>query len=114
VRLHQLGPDFPETLVDDLIEGNAVFLCGAGVSAPRLRNFRDLVLNVYDRLGEQRTPADEYAFQAFRYEEVLGALSRRLVRSEDVIDAAAAELQIPDRHIWPTDLRSDYFEIFSR
>lgn len=95
MRLNPLGPDFPETLVDELLEGNVVFLCGAGVSSPQLPNFRDLVTNVYDRLGEQRTPAEDHAFQASRYEEVLGALSRRLVRSDDVIDAAAAELQVP-------------------
>lgn len=95
MRLYPLGPDFPEALVDDLLEGDVVFLCGAGVSAPQLPNFRDLVLNVYNRLGEERTPAEDHAFQAFRYEEVLGALSRRLVRPDDVIDAAAAELQVP-------------------
>ncbi|ANL49431.1 SIR2 family protein (plasmid) [Rhizobium phaseoli] len=95
MRLHHLGPDFPEALVNELLEGNVVFLCGAGVSAPQLPNFRDLVLNVYNRLGEEHTPAEDHAFQASRYEEVLGALSRRLVRSEDVIDAAAAELQVP-------------------
>lgn len=95
MRLHHLGPDFPEALVDELLEGSVVFLCGAGVSAPQLPNFRDLVLNVYNRLGEERTPAEDHAFEASRYEEVLGALSRRLVRSDDVIDAAAAELQVP-------------------
>lgn len=95
MKFHPNGPDFPEALIDDLLEGDVVFLCGAGVSAPQLPNFRDLVLNVYDRLGEDRTPAEDHAYNAYRYEEVLGALSRRLVRPDDVIDAAAAELRIP-------------------
>lgn len=95
MRFHQLGPDFPEELIDDLLEGDAVFLCGAGVSFPQLPGFERLVTNVYARLGEERTPAEEHAFTAKRYEEVLGALARRLVRSNDVIDAAAIELQVP-------------------
>jgi len=89
MRFHQLGPDFPEELIDDLLEGDAVFLCGAGVRFPQLPGFERLVTNVYARLGE------EHAFTAKRYEEVLGALARRLVRSNDVIDAAAIELQVP-------------------
>ncbi|WP_320188562.1 SIR2 family NAD-dependent protein deacylase (plasmid) [Agrobacterium rosae] len=95
MKFHPNGPDFPEALINDLLEGDVVFLCGAGVSAPQLPNFRDLVLNVYIRLGEDRNPAENQAFETNRYEEVLGALSRRLVRPDDVIEAAAAELQTP-------------------
>lgn len=95
MRFHQLGPNFPEELIDVQLEGDAVFLCGAGVSFPQLPGFERLVTNVYARLGEERTPAEEHAFTAKRYEEVLGALARRLVRSNDVIDAAAIELQVP-------------------
>ncbi len=90
-----LGPDFPEDLINDLLEGDVVFLCGAGVSAPQLPNFQNLVEQVYARLGEERTPAEEYAFSVFRFEEALGALARRLVRADDVIDATAQILQIP-------------------
>ncbi len=89
------GPDFPEDLINDLLEGDVVFLCGAGVSAPQLPNFENLVRQVYANVGEERTPAEEHAFSAGRYEEALGALSRRLVRADDVIDATAEILRVP-------------------
>lgn len=92
---HSLGPDFPEDLINDLLEGDVVFLCGAGVSAPQLPNFETLVQRVYAFVGEERTPAEEHAFSVGRYEEALGALARRLVRADDVIDAAAEILRVP-------------------
>lgn len=49
-----LGPDFPEDLINDLLGGDAIFLCGAGVSAPQLPSFKILVVRVYGRLGEER------------------------------------------------------------
>ncbi|WP_392712076.1 hypothetical protein [Rhizobium ruizarguesonis] len=72
-----------------------VFLCGAGVSAPQLPNFENLVRQVYASVGEERTPAEEHAFSVGRYEEALGALARRLVRADDVIDATAEILRVP-------------------
>ncbi|MCF1463518.1 hypothetical protein FS827_19620 [Agrobacterium vitis] len=90
-----LGPDFPEDLINDLLEGSVVFLCGAGVSAPQLPTFANLVRRVYESVGEERNGAEEHAFAVGRYEEALGALSRRLVRADDVIDATAEILQVP-------------------
>ncbi|PYE31963.1 SIR2-like protein [Rhizobium sp. PP-WC-1G-195] len=90
-----LGPDFPEDLINSLLEGDVVFLCGAGVSAPQLPNFENLVRQVYASVGEERTPAEEHAFSVGRYEEALGALARRLVRADDVIDATAEILRVP-------------------
>lgn len=90
-----LGPDFPESLIDDLVEGDVVFLCGAGVSAPQLPNFENLVRQVYATVGEERTAAEDHAFSVGRYEEALGALARRLARPDDVIDATAEILRLP-------------------
>ncbi len=66
-----LGPDFPEDLINALLEGDVVFLCGAGVSAPQLPNSENLVRQVYASVGEERTPAEEHAFSVGRYEEAL-------------------------------------------
>lgn len=95
MRLHPLGPDFPDALVDEVLEGGVVFLCGAGVSLPQLPSFQDLVVRIYGRLGLERTPAEEQAFEGKRFEEVLGAVSRRLARVEDLFDATRAELTLP-------------------
>ncbi|MBK0022872.1 SIR2 family protein [Brucella pseudogrignonensis] len=95
MRLHPLGPDFPDALVDELLEGDVVFLCGAGVSLPQLPSFEGLVERVYERLGLERTRAENLAFDQKKFEEVLGALSRRLARVEDLFDATRAELTLP-------------------
>jgi hypothetical protein len=45
------GPTFPNELPDQLVAGEVVFLCGAGVSFPQLPGFKDLVEKTFDRLG---------------------------------------------------------------
>ncbi|WP_156350305.1 hypothetical protein [Sphingomonas sp. Leaf20] len=37
---------FPGELIDALLAGNVVFLCGTGISAPQLPGFRKLVDDV--------------------------------------------------------------------
>lgn len=39
LRFSNEGPAFPSQLVDALLSGDVVFLCGAGVSAPQLSGF---------------------------------------------------------------------------
>lgn len=78
IRFSDNGPSFPTALVDDMLEGKVVFLCGAGVSSPQLPGFKTLVEQVYESLSVEMTAGEKQAFEEGRYEEVLGALSRRL------------------------------------
>lgn len=82
------GPVFPLTLIDALLEGEVVFLCGAGVSAPQLPGFGNLVTKIYEAVGERPSAGERSAIAAFRFEEALGALSRRLANPSDVQAAA--------------------------
>ena len=79
LRFSEDGPIFPNALIDAMLDGGVAFLCGAGVSAPQLPMFGDLVTQVYARLGVESTAGECAAISAGRYEEALGALSRRLV-----------------------------------
>ena len=73
------GPTFPDELLDPLMAGEVVFLCGAGVSFPQLPGFKDLVEKTFDHLGLEMDAGEQAAFGGNRYEEVLGSLARRLV-----------------------------------
>lgn len=100
IKFSENGPEIPSALLDALIAGDVVFICGAGISAPQLPHFRLLVQQVYDRLNAEMDPSEEASFLAGRYEEALGSLSRRLVGVRDVVDTASALLAVPD----PVDL----------
>ena len=90
------GPEFPGELIDSLLAGEVVFLCGTGVSAPRMPDFASLVERTYESLAVQKTDAEKRAYQQKRYEEVLGSLSRRLADPNAVTRAVSALLAIPD------------------
>nr|WP_239007479.1 SIR2 family protein [Burkholderia diffusa] len=89
------GPAFPYTLVDAMLAGDVVFLCGAGVSAPQLPMFGALVEKVYPRVGLEPTPAELATIEARRYEEVLGAISRRLANPSRLYEAVTDLLTLP-------------------
>lgn len=78
LRFSDDGPEFPVALVDAVLEGKAIFLCGAGVSAPQLPGFADLVDRVYLKLGMEPTAAEAAAMKAGRFEEALGSVARQL------------------------------------
>ena len=78
IRFSAEGPWFPTDLIDAMLRGEVVFLCGAGVSTPQLPGFRDLVTKVYASIPLSPEPAERAAIKAGRPEEALGALSRRL------------------------------------
>lgn len=79
LRFSKEGPAFPEQLVNALLAGDVVFLCGAGVSAPQLPSFGGLVRQCFERLRLEMNASEVQSFDAYRYEEVLGSLSRRIV-----------------------------------
>lgn len=82
LRFSDHGPEFPEQLVDALLKGDVVFLCGAGVSAPQLPGFGGLVSDTFADLNVEMTPSEARSFREFRFEEALGSLSRRIVEPE--------------------------------
>jgi hypothetical protein len=94
MRFSEDGPWFPTDLIDAMLAGEVVFLCGAGVSAPQLPNFQQLVERVYKRLGVEPEGAEADSLKGARFEEALGVLSRRIVSPDLVLRAVDAELQI--------------------
>ena len=96
LRLSNGGPEFPGELIDSLLAGEVVFLCGTGVSAPQMPDFRQLVERTYETLAIERTDSEQYAFEAGRFEEVLGSLSRRLANPQAVTRMVSELLAVPD------------------
>ncbi|MBM9400784.1 SIR2 family protein [Gluconacetobacter azotocaptans] len=95
LRFSHAGPAFPEPLVDALLNGDVVFLCGAGVSAPQLPGFDSLVTRCFLKLDVDMSPSEDSSFNSQRFEEALGSLSRRIVNPGDMIRAIVDELRTP-------------------
>lgn len=93
LRFSNEGPAFPEQLVDSLLTGDVVFLCGAGISAPQLPLFGGLVDQCVDLLGLEKNASEKESFENFRFEEVLGSLSRRTIDAGDVTRAVVKILR---------------------
>ena len=72
-----------------------VFLCGTGISAPQLPDFKQLVDRVYERLGAELSPSQKAAYDGGRFEEVLGSLARDLAKPSEMVEAASALLAVP-------------------
>lgn len=95
LRFSEAGPAFPEQLVDALLTGDVVFLCGAGVSAPQLPGFGALVTRCFASLNVDMSESERLSFSENRFEEALGSLSRRIVHPGDMTRSVVAELQPP-------------------
>jgi NAD-dependent SIR2 family protein deacetylase len=96
LRFSDDGPAFPNDLVDHMLDGDVVFLCGAGVSAPQLPMFGELVDQIYPRIGVDPSSAESLAIKHGRYEEALGAVARRLANPARIYDEAASILTRPN------------------
>ena len=99
LRISENGPEFPGDLVDSVLAGEVVFLCGAGISAPQIPDFKRLVERTYEILAIERTESEQGAFDQRRFEEVLGSLSRRLSDSDAMIRTVAGLLTVPEHPI---------------
>ena len=95
LRYSAHGPDFPGDLIDALLAGDVVFLCGTGISAPQLPTFEQLVENVSAALDVPLDPSERTAYDDKRYEEVLGSFARRLARRTAMVEEAARQLAVP-------------------
>ena len=103
LRISENGPEFPNDFLDSLLAGEVVFLCGTGVSAPQMPDFRRLVERTFKILDVERTNSEEFACEQGRFEEVLGSLSRRLSDPHSLTNTvscllAASDNPILDRH----------------
>jgi hypothetical protein len=90
---HNHGADIPDELIRSVTEGNATFLCGAGVSLRvGLPTFRELTEKVYAHMGETYTgePAEAHAMNSKEYDRALRALEKRthLPRTESRVRKA--------------------------
>lgn len=92
ISFSKKGPEIPTPLLEALIAGDVVFVCGAGVSAPQLPGFKDLVEQTYDKLGVPMDASESLSFQEKRYEEALGSLSRKLANPDDLIETVSGLL----------------------
>ncbi|MGO7153221.1 SIR2 family protein [Rhizobium leguminosarum] len=95
LRFSDDGPEFPSTLIDALMAGEVVFLCGTGVSAPLLPDFKSLVDRTYQRLGVEMDISERRSYNGQRFEEVLGALGRRLADPDAMVRTASELLAVP-------------------
>ncbi|MEG3153514.1 SIR2 family protein [Sphingomonas sp. RB1R13] len=95
LRFSTAGPEFPEQLVDALLTGDVVFLCGAGVSAPQLPGFGALVTRCFVDLNVEMSLSEKLSFDTLRFEEALGSLSRRIVDPTEMIRSVVDQLQVP-------------------
>lgn len=95
LRLSESGPEFPSELVDALLAGEVVFLCGTGISAPQLPDFKSLVEQTYAHLGIEMDASESRSFDNQRFEEVLGALGRRLADSRAMARSVSEILAVP-------------------
>jgi hypothetical protein len=96
LRFSEDGPDFPTGLVDRLLDGQVLFLCGAGVSTPQLPSFGGLVTRVFQELGVSLEDGEREARDAHRYEEVLGSLARRLSNRSAMHETVRRLLAVAD------------------
>jgi hypothetical protein len=80
MKFIKTGADIPDELIRQVSQGEAVFLCGAGVSrGVGLPSFRELTDQVYAKLPEQfgSEAAERIAYDRAEYDRVLRSLEKR-------------------------------------
>lgn len=96
LQFSEEGPEFPSALVDALLKGEVVFLCGAGISAPQIPGFAGLVDSCYEKLNLEKDRSEHLSYAAERYEEALGSLSRRIVDPDELVRTVSSLVKMPD------------------
>ncbi|XUY29984.1 SIR2 family protein (plasmid) [Agrobacterium sp. rho-8.1] len=94
--------EIPDELVEAVLSGDAVFLCGAGISkGADLPLFNELTLKIYEDLGEayENDPAELDSFRKNEFDRTLRALEKRVRRPgserSPVRTSCAKHLQVP-------------------
>ncbi|MEW8049940.1 MAG: SIR2 family protein [Candidatus Thiodiazotropha endolucinida] len=107
MRFLENGADIPDELINTVTDGNAVFLCGAGVSKRvDLDLFKELTEKVYQELGESRDhePAERIAFKRGEFDRVLNSLEKRTHQpgtQSRVRNVVSNNLKAPDNIDFP-------------
>lgn len=81
MKFREDGAEVPQELIDAVTIGDAVFLCGAGISMRLdLPSFHGLTEQVYARLGEtvDNEPAERRAFDRGEFDRALRSLEKRI------------------------------------
>ncbi len=100
MRFIASSPDIPDELIQDVLEGNAIFLCGAGVSMRvGMPSFKKLTEQIYETIGEtpNNEAAEEVALERSEYDRALRSLEKRtrLPKTQSPVRAAATNLLTP-------------------
>ncbi len=102
------GADIPDELIDAVLAGDAVFLCGAGVSkGAGLPLFDELTARIYQDLGEtyEHDAAERESFNKQEFDRTLRALEKRVRRPgsqrSPVRTSCAKHLQVPSLSEFP-------------
>jgi hypothetical protein len=80
MRFREDGADIPDDLIRSVSDGDAAFLCGAGVSMRvDMPSFGKLTDDIYSELGETRTnePAERIAYERSEFDRALRSLEKR-------------------------------------
>jgi hypothetical protein len=86
MRFTEDGPDFPQKLLDEVLLGDVVLLCGAGISMPAgLPSFKGLTDRLFQSLSEEKTPSEQISYKSARYEECIGSLYSRLTNYQEIV-----------------------------
>ena len=80
LRFSKNGPELPSAFVDALLGGEVIFLCGAGLSAPQLPDFKKLVECTYESLAVERKEAEQNLFEARTFRGSVGGAQSEAVR----------------------------------
>lgn len=102
MRFLEQGADIPDELIRAVTNGDATFLCGAGVSyRAKLPSFKQLTARIYARLGKSPDdePAERNAIASKEYDRALRSLEKRSRRPgtpSRVRDTVAEILAAPD------------------
>jgi NAD-dependent SIR2 family protein deacetylase len=97
MRFLEDGADIPDELIRTVTDGDAVFLCGAGVSQRAgMPSFRGLTEQVYQKLGERNTNelAERRAFEREEYDRALRSLEKRTHRPQTASRVRAIVAQL--------------------
>jgi SIR2-like domain len=83
------GPDIPDQLLQQHEDGNVVFFCGAGISAPAgLPMFDGLVTSVYSAIGDEPDELECTAITEKQFDVALDLLERRLQGGRNAVRTA--------------------------
>src|SRR5262249_41094902 len=97
MRFLEDGAEIPDELIRSASDGDAVFLCGAGVSMRvNMPSFKNLTDDIYIELGETRAnePAERIAYERSEFDRALRSLEKRthFPKAKSRIRAATTKL----------------------